>query len=106
MLMAIGLPAFSRARRHARALVGMSNQRQITAALNLFAEDNNGRYPESVATVGFGDNWNWSDPTKLVGKGFGEFRQILLKVLLRAFATHFGYIFLGLAFGSIVANQL
>jgi hypothetical protein len=24
-------------------------------------------YPESVATVGFGDSWNWSDPMKMAG---------------------------------------
>ncbi|MFQ6035705.1 MAG: type II secretion system protein [Sedimentisphaerales bacterium] len=67
MLMAIMLPAFSRVRRQARAIVSMSNQKQITSAVNFFASDNNERYPESVATIGFGSNWNWSDPTKLTG---------------------------------------
>ena len=67
MIMAVALPAFNLVRQKARAVVGMSNQRQIISALNLFASNNNDRYPESVATVGFGDNWNWSDPTKLTG---------------------------------------
>jgi len=67
MLMAILLPAFGRVRRQARSLVSMSNQKQITSAVNFFASDNDERYPESVATIGFGSNWNWSDPTKLIG---------------------------------------
>lgn len=65
--MAIIVPTFNRVKRKARAIKGMSNQRQITSSLNLFASDNNERYPESVATIGFGSNWNWSDPTKLIG---------------------------------------
>jgi prepilin-type N-terminal cleavage/methylation domain-containing protein len=67
ILMAIGLPALSRVRRHARTMLSMSNQRQITSTMNLFALNNNDRYPESVATIGFGDNWNWSDSTRLTG---------------------------------------
>ena len=67
MLMAIMLPALGTARRKARTLLGTNNQRQIAAAVNLFALDNDGQYPQSVATVGFGSNWNWSDPTKLTG---------------------------------------
>jgi len=67
VIMAIGLPAFSRVRRKARTMLSMSNQRQITSAMNLFALNNNDRYPESVATIGFGDNWNWSDSTRLTG---------------------------------------
>jgi len=67
MLMAIMLPAFGRVRRQARTVLSMSNQKQITTAVNFFASDNDERYPESVATIGFGSNWNWSDPTKLTG---------------------------------------
>jgi prepilin-type N-terminal cleavage/methylation domain-containing protein len=67
LLMAIILPALSGAKRQARAVVSMSNQRQVTAAINLFASGNNERYPESVATIGFDDNWNWTDPTRLTG---------------------------------------
>jgi hypothetical protein len=44
----------------------MDNQRQIAAAVNSFASDNNGEYPESVATIGLlQENWNWQEPTML-----------------------------------------
>jgi prepilin-type N-terminal cleavage/methylation domain-containing protein len=66
-LMAIMLPAFGRVRRAARTVASANNQKQITGAVNIFALDNDDRYPASVATVGFGDSWNWSDPTKLTG---------------------------------------
>jgi len=67
LLMGISLPAFSAAKRKTQTLLGTNNQRQIVAAVNLFASDNDEQYPESVATVGFGNNWNWSEPTKLTG---------------------------------------
>jgi len=65
--MAIMLPACGRVQRQARMVLSMSNQKQITCGVTFFASDNNERYPESVATIGFGSNWNWSDPTKLTG---------------------------------------
>lgn len=67
VLMAILVPAMGKVRRHARAVKGMSNQQQIVSALNLFASDNDERYPESVATVGIANSWGWTDPTKLIG---------------------------------------
>jgi len=67
LLMAIVIPALSGAQRQAKSVVSMSNQRQVTSAINLFASDNHDRYPESVATIGFDNNWNWSDPTRLTG---------------------------------------
>lgn len=67
MLAAILLPALSIARHKARTIVGTNNKRQITGGVNLFALDYDDRYPESVATVGFGNSWNWSDPTKMAG---------------------------------------
>jgi prepilin-type N-terminal cleavage/methylation domain-containing protein len=67
MLMAVILPAIGAVRRKAQTLVGANNQKQIVAGVNLFAMDNNDKYPPSIATVGFGDSWNWSDPTKLTG---------------------------------------
>ena len=67
LLFGIMLPALGKVRYKARTMLGMSNQRQITGAVNLYALDNDDLYPESVATVGFGDSWNWSDPTKLTG---------------------------------------
>ncbi|UCD00145.1 MAG: type II secretion system protein [Phycisphaerales bacterium] len=67
MLMGVMLPAVGRIKLQARAVQSMNNQREVTSGVNLFASDNHERYPESVATVGFGDSWNWSDPTKLAG---------------------------------------
>lgn len=67
LLMGIMVPTYNRVRRHTRAMRSMTNQREITSNLNLFASDNDERYPESVATVGTDDYWNWSDPTKLAG---------------------------------------
>lgn len=67
MLLAITVPALNVARRQAKALVGSRNQREVAVALNLFAMDNSDLYPPSVATVGFDDRWNWSDPRKMTG---------------------------------------
>lgn len=67
VLLAIVVPALSGARRQARTLLGMRNQREVTNAVNLFAADNDDLYPPTVATVGSGDRWNWVDPTKLTG---------------------------------------
>lgn len=67
LLMAVTLPALDGVRRSARTILGTNNQKQIAGGVNLFALDNDEKYPESVATVGFGSSWNWSDPTKLTG---------------------------------------
>ncbi len=66
-MMGITLPVFHRVRHQARMMLSMSNQRQITSTINLFASENNDRYPESVATIGFGNTWNWTDSTRLTG---------------------------------------
>jgi len=68
LLMGILVPALHLVRRQATALLGMKNQRQISTALNLFAAENNDRYPSSVATVGFDDRWSWYDPIVITGK--------------------------------------
>ena len=67
LMMGITLPVFHRVRLQARTMLSMSNQRQIASTINLFASENNDRYPESVATIGFGNTWNWSDSTRLTG---------------------------------------
>jgi prepilin-type N-terminal cleavage/methylation domain-containing protein len=67
LLMAILSPALSAARRQAYGLLGMRNQREIANAVNFYAEDNKDRYPECVATVGVGDDYNYSDPTRMTG---------------------------------------
>jgi len=67
VLMGMLLPALDKARRQARMVLCIKNQRDIVNALTMFAADNEGQYPESVATVGFGSHWNWTDPRKLTG---------------------------------------
>ena len=59
------LPVMGKARREARTIKTMENQRQIVIALTCFATDNKGRYPDSVATIGSAPNWNWQEPTML-----------------------------------------
>jgi prepilin-type N-terminal cleavage/methylation domain-containing protein len=68
MLMAILMPALSGVRRQATALLGMRNQREVANAVNLFAMDNDDLYPQSVATVGVEDSWNWREPTQMAGE--------------------------------------
>jgi prepilin-type N-terminal cleavage/methylation domain-containing protein len=67
MLMGILLPSLGKVRHQARTLIGTSNQRQIVVGVNLFAADNDERYPESVATIGVGTSWNWQEPMMLTG---------------------------------------
>ena len=67
LLMAILVPSLRKVRQQARAVVAAQNQKEIVSATTIFASDNNERFPESVATVGTGNSWNWSDPTKLTG---------------------------------------
>lgn len=67
LLMAILVPSLRKVRQQARAVVAAQNQKEIVSATTIFASDNNERFPESVATVGTANTWNWSDPTKLTG---------------------------------------
>ena len=67
LLLGILVPTLSAVRRKAYSLLSMRNQKEVVVALDFFATDNRDRYPDSVATVGFDDNWNWSDPTKMTG---------------------------------------
>jgi prepilin-type N-terminal cleavage/methylation domain-containing protein len=66
VLGAILVPALEEARQRACSVRSKSNLRQITAAVNLFALDNNNRYPPSVAAVTRRDGWwNWLEPFTL-----------------------------------------
>lgn len=67
LLMGILMPALGRVRRQARGILGMSDQRQIVKAALCYALDHDGLFPESVATIGYDDHWNWSEPTTLTG---------------------------------------
>lgn len=65
VLMGILVPVLGKVRRQARIVVGVGNQRQIVSGLNCYTIDNDGSFPESVATIGHDDNWNWQAPTVL-----------------------------------------
>jgi len=67
VLAGILLPVVHTVKRKAELLVSMANQKSMANAVDLFAADHRERYPDSVAKVGFGQLWNWSDPTKLAG---------------------------------------
>ncbi|MBN2592181.1 MAG: type II secretion system protein [Sedimentisphaerales bacterium] len=64
-LMGILLPVFGKVKYKARTLIGTGNQHRIVSGLNLFASDNDERYPESVATLGVDTSWNWAEPMML-----------------------------------------
>ncbi|MBW8041289.1 MAG: type II secretion system protein [Planctomycetes bacterium] len=66
MLMAMLMPVMCGVRRRARRLQGIVNQREIVNAVNYYTMDNDGIYPESVATIGR-SRWNWQEPTMLTG---------------------------------------
>lgn len=77
--MGILYPVINQVRENARALKGRINQRRVTSSANLFAADHDDQYPGSVAKVGFGTFWNWSDPTKLAGSDLrtpGRYRSV------------------------------
>jgi prepilin-type N-terminal cleavage/methylation domain-containing protein len=59
-LTGIIVPSLNRARRQAKALLGTSNLREIARGANLFADDNDQCYPQSVATLG-DQRWNWAE---------------------------------------------
>ncbi|MHC4740791.1 MAG: hypothetical protein ACYS8Z_02700 [Planctomycetota bacterium] len=61
------LPVSARVRKMGKSMECVGNQRQIVTAANLFAQGNDGYYPESVATIGHERDWNWSEPTTVVG---------------------------------------
>ncbi len=66
VLAAAMMPALRKARQKAVAVQCMDNQRKIVIAVSAFASDNNGEYPESVATIGLlQEHWNWQEPTML-----------------------------------------
>ena len=67
VIMAILLPAVNQVRLQARTILGTNNHRQIVSAVNLFALDNDDNYPDSVATLGDQDSWNWQEPMMLTG---------------------------------------
>jgi prepilin-type N-terminal cleavage/methylation domain-containing protein len=67
IIIAITLPALNFVRRKSRIILGMNNQKQIVSAVNFYALDHEQHYPESVATIGDQEYWNWSEPMMLTG---------------------------------------
>jgi hypothetical protein len=68
LLLGILTPVLDKIRKQSRNMLGAANQRQIVDAVTVFAADNKGIYPESVATIGIvSGNWNWQEPTTLIG---------------------------------------
>jgi len=65
VLMGILLPVLAKARRQARNVLCIVNQRHIVNAVSLYAANNDGSYPSSVATITFGSSWHWQEPTMM-----------------------------------------
>ena len=65
LLTGILLPVLGEAKRQAKSLLGMNNQKQIVAGVTQFALDHRDSYPKSVATIKRGITWNWQEPTMM-----------------------------------------
>ncbi|MBI9016813.1 MAG: type II secretion system protein [Phycisphaerae bacterium] len=79
VLFSIILPTYSYMRYRARSVINIANQRSISSSVTMYAGDNRDRCPDSVATVGFGNSFNWAEPTKLIGNNFqgpGDHRAV------------------------------
>lgn len=86
VLMGILIPVLAKARRQARMTLGIVNQRHIVNALSLYATDNDARYPESVATITFGNNWRWQEPTMITAcKPRPQFTHRSVSAYLRSY---------------------
>lgn len=57
LLLAIIMPALKNAKMVAKRLVSSSNMRQIGIAINLYADDNKGLFPETTHTVSSDKSW-------------------------------------------------
>jgi prepilin-type N-terminal cleavage/methylation domain-containing protein len=62
ILIAILLPALSRARENANQVKCLSNLRQIGIALSLYADDNKGYFPSATADGMADEDWVWWEP--------------------------------------------
>ena len=57
MLLAVLMPALKSAKMAVKRLVSSSNMRQIGIAINLYADDNRGFFPETTHTVSTDKSW-------------------------------------------------
>lgn len=86
-MVGILLPALAGARRQARAVLGISNQRQVVAAVNAYAADNDERYPDSTATITMGSDWHWQEPRMMTacksrpGRAHRSMSEFLLRYI-------------------------
>jgi len=66
VLMGMLLPALGKARKQARTVLGATYQSRIAEGAIQYTLDNRDRFPESVATIGFGGFWHWQDPRMMI----------------------------------------
>lgn len=76
LLLAISIPALTKARRSARSLIGVKRQRDTAFAVTLYAQDNDNLFPDSVARPKPGSSSPWREPTILTAPGTGLNRSI------------------------------
>ena len=73
VLSSILVPVLGKAKQQAKSLLGSSRQREVVSSVNVYSVDNDDLFPPSVATVGMGDGWNWSDPRRMIAFGIKFF---------------------------------
>lgn len=67
ILMGILSPTIRSVRRQAEGIVSMTRQKEVASGLQEYAADFSDRLPQSVATIGTGSYWNWTEPMMLTG---------------------------------------
>ena len=67
VVVAILLPTLYKVRQQAREVMNAVNHRTVGTGVTLYSTDNRDRFPESVATIGFGKNWRWQEPRIITG---------------------------------------
>ncbi|NLH15915.1 MAG: type II secretion system protein [Phycisphaerae bacterium] len=67
ILLGILSPGLRAARRQVAGVISMSRQKEVASGLLEYAVDYSDRLPQSVATIGTGEYWNWTEPMMLTG---------------------------------------
>jgi hypothetical protein len=67
ILLGILSPAIRAVRRKAEGVISMTRQKEVASGLQEYAADFSDRLPQSVATIGTGEFWNWTEPMMLTG---------------------------------------
>jgi prepilin-type N-terminal cleavage/methylation domain-containing protein len=67
ILMGILSPAIRAVRQKAEGIVSMTRQKEVASGLQEYATDFSDQLPQSVATIGTGEYWNWTEPMMLTG---------------------------------------